>query len=249
MAKEIEKVEVSRLAAGDEETAPVERDVSGFASEGRRAEAAADEHVVAASDLYRILFVALAAGALWFVKTPPAAFFVGIGIGCTLVGGYPIFHEAFANIRQRRMTMELSMTLAIVAALAIREVFTALVITLFVLAAEVLESLVVGRGRRAIRHLIELLPASAAVRRGGTWTEVDIRQLSPGEVVLVRPGGRIPVDGSVEAGNSFVDQATITGESQPVEKSPGADSFCRHHQPIGGARSSRGAGGTRLDVR
>ena len=86
---------------------------------------------------------------------------------CTLVGGFPIFHEAYENITQRRMTMELSMTIAIVAALAIREIFTALIITLFVLVAEILEGLTVGRGRQAIQRLIDLLPSSATVRRQG----------------------------------------------------------------------------------
>jgi Cd2+/Zn2+-exporting ATPase/Cu+-exporting ATPase len=120
------------------------------------------------------------------------------------------------------MTMELSMAIAILAALAIREVFTALVITLFVLVAEVLEGLTVGRGRRAIRHLIDLLPSTATVNARGGWREVEVQQVVVGDVVLIKPGGRIPVDGSVSGGHSFVDQATITGESMPVEKKPGS---------------------------
>src|SRR5207253_5077864 len=84
-----------------------------------------------------------------------------------LVGGYPIFKEAVANLLARRMTMELSMTIALAAALAIGEFFTALVIVLFVLVAEVLEGLTVGRGRRAIKDLLDLLPQQAVVRRGG----------------------------------------------------------------------------------
>lgn len=68
------------------------------------------------------------------------------------MGGFPIFHEAYENIVQRRMTMELSMPIAIVAALAIREIFRALVITLFVLIAEILEGLTVSRGRAAIER-------------------------------------------------------------------------------------------------
>jgi Cd2+/Zn2+-exporting ATPase/Cu+-exporting ATPase len=141
------------------------------------------------------------------------------------VGGYAIFREALENVLERRMTMELSMTIAIVAALVIREFFTALVITLFVLVAEVLESLTVGRGRRAIRHLIDLLPSRVTVRRGGVWTEIESRQVLRGEIILVKPGGSIPADGSVEAGHSFVEEATITGESQPAEKLPGATVF------------------------
>jgi P-type Cu+ transporter len=120
------------------------------------------------------------------------------------------------------MTMELSMAIAIVAALAIREVFTALVITLFVLVAEILEGLTVGRGRKAIQHLVDLLPSVATVRRSGSWTDVEIGDVSTDDEVLVRPGGRIPVDGKVVGGHSFVDQAPITGESMPVEKQRGA---------------------------
>ena len=81
-----------------------------------------------------------------------------VGLIAVLAGGYPIYREAFGDLLSRRMTMELSMTIALVAALAIREVFTALVIVFFVLIAEVLEELTVGRGRRAIRDLLNLLP-------------------------------------------------------------------------------------------
>jgi len=173
-------------------------------------------------EVNRVLFVALAAGAVWFLRGTPNPYITGIGVLCAAVGGFPIFHEACENIVHRRMTMELSMTIAIVAALAIREVFTALVITLFVLVAEILEGLTVGRGRQAIQRLVELLPADATVRRRGQWAEVRTTELSRGDEVLVRPGARVPVDGRVIRGHSFVDQAPITGESMPVEKSPGA---------------------------
>jgi len=132
---------------------------------------------------------------------------------------------AFENLVAKRMTMELSMSIAIVAAAAISEFFTALVITLFVLIAEVLEGLTVARGRHAIRHLLDFLPRAVSVRRAGGVTEVDAGTLTIGDAVLVNPGGRIPVDGSVIAGHSFVDQARITGESMPVEKTAGAGVF------------------------
>src|ERR1700686_1668002 len=94
-------------------------------------------------EINRVLFVAAAAAAIWFLGGARNPYVTGIGVICTLIGGFPIFHEAYENIAQRRMTMELSMAIAIVAALAIREVFTALVITLFVLVAEILEGLTV----------------------------------------------------------------------------------------------------------
>jgi cation transport ATPase len=173
-------------------------------------------------EISRVLFTAAAAGAIWFLGGGRNPYITAIGVICAIVGGFPIFHEAYENITQRRMTMELSMAIAIVAALAIREIFTALIITLFVLVAEILEGLTVGRGRRAIQHLIELLPSTATVRRSGTWIDVGIQEVAINDEVLVRPGGRVPVDGKVIGGHSFVDQAPITGESMPVEKHSGA---------------------------
>ena len=179
-------------------------------------------HALNWRDINRVVFVAAAAGAMWFMGRSVNPYITVIGLICTIVGGFPIFHEAYENVTQRRMTMELSMAIAIVAALAIREIFTALVITLFVLVAEILEGLTVGRGRKAIQHLVDFLPSTATVRRSGSWTDVEIREVSTDDEVLVRPGGRIPVDGKVVGGHSFVDQAPITGESMPVEKHPGA---------------------------
>ena len=183
-----------------------------------------DEHAhgVDWQDLVRILFVALAAAAVWFRVWEPLAHFSIIGIAATLIGGYPIFKEAVENIFEGRMTMELSMTIALVAALLVGEFFTALVIALFVLAAEVLEGLTVGRGRRAIEELVNLLPRSGTVRRDGRVSELPITEIRIGDRLLINPGSRVPADGTVLDGHSFVDQASITGESMPVEKTAGA---------------------------
>ncbi len=173
------------------------------------------------AELVRIGFVALAAAAVWFRLWEPFPHISVIGIAATLIGGYPIFKEAFENIVQRKMTMELSMTIALLSALAIGEFFTALVITGFVLAAEVLEGLTVGRGRRAIQSLLDFLPRTVAVRRNGQVFEVASDQVQVDETVIVKPGGHIPVDGIVLSGRSFVEQAAITGEAMPVEKAQG----------------------------
>jgi len=183
------------------------------------------EHALNWREINRVLFVAAAAVAIWFLGGARNPYITGIGVVCALVGGFPIFHEAYENIVQRRMTMELSMAIAIVAALAIREIFTALVITLFVLVAEILEGLTVNRGRTAIRHLVGLLPTTATVRRNESWQEVETKEIAVGDIVLVKPGARIPVDGVVSGGHSFVDQATITGESMPAEKTNGSSVY------------------------
>jgi heavy metal translocating P-type ATPase len=182
-------------------------------------------HALAGTEIIRVLFVATAAAAMWFLGASGNPYLIALGVICTFAGGFPIFHEAYENIVQRRMTMELSMAIAIVAALAIRELFTALVITLFVLVAEILEGLTVGRGRTAIRHLVGLLPTTATLRRNESWQEVETSEIAAGDIVLVKPGARIPVDGTVVGGHSFVDQATITGESMPAEKSNGSSVY------------------------
>jgi len=176
-------------------------------------------------DVARIALVAIAAALVWFRVWEPYPRVSIIGLAATLVGGWPIFREAVENLVERRMTMELSMTIALVAALVIGEVFTALVITLFVLVAEVLEGMTVDRGRRAIEELLHFLPATAVIRRGGTPVEVRLDEVTVGDSVLVNPGGKLPVDGTVVAGRSYVDQATITGEPMPVEKVAGSPVF------------------------
>ncbi len=173
-------------------------------------------------ELWRIGFVGLAIIVTWLRLWQPLPHFDIAGFAAALIGGYPIFHEAFADLLSRRMTMELSMTIALVSALAIGEVFTALVIVFFVLIAEVLEELTVGRGRRAIQDLLNLLPQQVELQRPDGVQSASLAELRTGDVVLVRPGGRVPVDGVVVRGHSFIDQATITGESMPVEKVSGA---------------------------
>jgi heavy metal translocating P-type ATPase len=175
-------------------------------------------HGIDWAESIRIAFVALAAVAVWFKLWEPLTAVSVVGIVGLLVGGWPILKEAFENVLERRMTMELSMTIAIVAAAAIGQFFTALIITLFVLVAEVLEGLTVGRGRKAIRDLLEFLPREVSVRRSGAIQAVSAEELRIGDAILVAPGGRIPVDGTVLSGHSFVDESRITGESMPNEK-------------------------------
>jgi Cd2+/Zn2+-exporting ATPase/Cu+-exporting ATPase len=189
-----------------------------------------DDHAHAGSglerdDLIRIAVVAACAGAVWLRIWEPFAMFSVIGIVGLAVGGWPIFGEAARNLFEKRMTMELSMSIAILAAAAISEFFTSLVITLFVLIAEVLEGLTVSRGRRAIYELMELLPRSVTVRTRDGVRDVNAHELAADDRVLVNPGGLIPVDGTVVAGHSFVDQSRLTGESLAVEKLPGADVY------------------------
>jgi Cd2+/Zn2+-exporting ATPase/Cu+-exporting ATPase len=178
------------------------------------------DHVLSGLEATRIIVVAMAAAAVWFHVWEPLPEASLIGILGVLIGGWPIFKEAAENAAARRMTMELSMSIAIIAAAGISQFFTALIITLFVLVAEVLEGMTVSRGRRAIRDLMDFVPRSVTVRGASGIREASTDELRVGDSVLVNPGGLVPIDGTVIYGHSFVDQARITGESMPVEKLP-----------------------------
>ena len=179
----------------------------------------------------RIVVAALAIAILWF--EPPMPWSMLVGVSALMFAGWPILREAVENILERRMTMELSMTIAIVAAAAISEFFTAIVVAFFVLVAEELEHLTVQRGRTAIRDLVDFVPHEARVRRNGEIVSVEVGTIQVGESVLVSPGEKIPVDGTVTDGHSSVDQSRITGESIPAEKTAGASVFAGSINQIG----------------
>lgn len=136
--------------------------------------------------------------------------------------GYPIFRGATRAVLARRMTMELSMTIALAAALLVGEGFTAMVLVFFVLIAEEFEKATVNGGRRSIRSRLDLLPRVATIKFAGGMREVATGELATGDLVVFRPGSQLVVDGTVVEGSSFVDESAITGESLAVEKLPGS---------------------------
>lgn len=184
-------------------------------------------HRIDRGDLARVAVVAglaLLAGVSSWLAAPGwlsvALAGVGLAVGC-----WPILLEAWRDVRSRRMSMELSMLIAIVAAALIGEWVTALVITAFVLAAEILEDLSLDRGRDALTDLMSFLPTRVQLRDGDRLREVELDRVRVGDQVVVTPGGRVPVDGVVVEGRSILDQSRITGESLPVDVEPGGSVF------------------------
>jgi heavy metal translocating P-type ATPase len=182
-------------------------------------------HWIEPTDAARIGFVGLAIALVWFRVWEPFPHVSVIGVIATLAGGYPIFEEAWEALKEHKMTMELSMVIALLAALAIGEFITTLVIVFFVLIAEVLEHLTVSRGRNAIRELLEFLPEKALLLRDGKGEEIRVEDLKLGDILLIKPGSVIPVDGLILSGDSHVNQAAITGESVPIHKVKGSAVF------------------------
>ena len=193
------------------------------------AEAGAGERLIdriERSDILRIAVVGMAVLGAWVAGatgTPGRA--VGaVGAAALLVGCWPLVVEAVGDLRERRMSMELSMLLAIVAAAAIGEWVTALAVTVFALCAEVLEDLSMDRGRDALTDLMSFLPQTARVVTGphtDEASEVPLDEVRPGQVIALSPGGRVPVDGVVRTGRADVDQSRITGEALPIQVGPG----------------------------
>jgi heavy metal translocating P-type ATPase len=172
--------------------------------------------------------IAVAFGPAWPWSSLPVVAVLGLLVGC-----WPILAEAWEDVRRRRMSMELSMLIAIVAAAAIGEWATALVITTFVLAAEILEDLSMDRGRDALTDLMAFLPDAVQIREGGEIIAIPLAQVEAGDVVVVGPGGRVPVDGMVIAGQSTADQSRITGESLPVDLTVGSEVFAGSINQVG----------------
>jgi Cd2+/Zn2+-exporting ATPase/Cu+-exporting ATPase len=148
-----------------------------------------------------------------------------LALAAVLAGGYPIFRNVVRALRQGSVTSHALMTLGIVGALAISQYAAAAVIVFFMRLADFIEGWTTERSRQAIKELLKLAPETARVERVGREVEVPTGQVTPGEVIIVKPGERIPVDGTVLEGRASVDQAPITGESVPVEKAPGDPIF------------------------
>lgn len=148
---------------------------------------------------------------------------IGITVG---IGGYPLFKESAYALRKGRVNMELSMVIAIVASLLLLQFLPAIVVTFFALLSEFVEGLIVTKGRKNIESLYRLAPRTAIVKdRAGHTFPASVDEVSVGDVIIVREGDIIPVDGRVISGVSAVNQATITGESIPVDKKIGDKVF------------------------
>lgn len=162
----------------------------------------------------------VAAGAGWFADAPDlvvrAALLLAIGLT-----GPATMRRAWQAARGRRLDIHVLMTIAVAGALAIDEWFEAATVLVLFGVAQALEARSLARARRAIADVLNVTPPTADVRRGDETRTVPVEQVAVGQSVSVRPGARIPLDGTVTAGESTVNQAPVTGESMPVLKSSG----------------------------
>ncbi|MFN7597408.1 MAG: heavy metal translocating P-type ATPase, partial [Cereibacter sp.] len=149
--------------------------------------------------------------------------------GLTLVyifGGLPSAARALHSLWfDLVLDIDLLMVVAAVAAAAVGATFEgAVLLTLFSLSGT-LENQAMGKARRAVEALMALRPETALLRRDGTVAEVPVASLAAGDVVVIRPGSRMPVDGTILSGEGAINESTVTGESVPVVKGPGSSVF------------------------
>ena len=142
-----------------------------------------------------------------------------------VAGGWFIAPKALRALRRLSPDMNLLMCIAVVGAACISAWDEAATVIFLFSLAELLESFSLTRARRAIASLMTLAPNTAFLKSGSSTREVPVGEVAVGDIIVIRPGARVPLDGVVVGGSSSVNQAPITGESMPVEKSPGSDVF------------------------
>lgn len=135
-----------------------------------------------------------------------------------LIGGAPIFRKGLAEARNFRLGMNFLMSIAVIGAMFIDEWSEAAVVVFLFILAQLLESYSIDRARNSIKSLLKLTPNIALKKTGQSYEKFPVEQINPEDVIVILPGDRIPLDGTVVAGESTVNQAPITGESMPVSK-------------------------------
>lgn len=149
-----------------------------------------------------------------------------LAIASLILGGYPIVKSAIKTLLIPDLNVDTLVSIAAVSATAVGAYQEAATVLFIMLLGESLEGATVGKTRKAIASLIQLSPKMAWVRRGDKEIQVPIEDVKPAEVVIVKPGERIPVDGKIISGCASINQSTLTGESIPVEKETGDKVYC-----------------------
>ncbi len=174
--------------------------------------------------LYGTGILILIAFALGFIGVQ-AIYVNVIYVLAVLVGVYYPARKALIALANLTPTIHLLMLIGSAGAMALGMWAESAILIFVYSLGDVLESYAVDKARGAIRSLVELMPKEALVRRDGKEVMLPTENIEVGYTVIVRPGERIPVDGIVVQGSSYVDQAAVTGESIPVHKMPGEDVF------------------------
>ena len=159
-----------------------------------------------------------------WLEGPQLLMWAGYGVAYVFGGWYGL-KGAVETLRHRAVDIDLLMIVAALGALSIGAPFEGAMLLFLFSLSNTLQHYAIGRSRRAIKSLVEMRPDEAQVLRDDEEVTVPIDEVAVGDVFVVRPGDRIPLDGVVASGEGTVDQASLTGESVPVPKEPGDEVF------------------------
>ena len=146
---------------------------------------------------------------------------VSLAMIAAVIGGVRMVYGALEALLHGQIGADVALAQACIAALVIGQPFVAAEVVFIALVGEVLEAVTFSRTQRAIHRLLDQTPRTARVRRDGVEREIPAAQVLIGDLVIVRPGERVPVDGPLVVGRTSVDQSALTGESIPIDKGPG----------------------------
>ena len=150
----------------------------------------------------------------------------GLAILAIAAGGLPTLKKGWIALKNFTLNINFLMSLAVIGALAIGQWPEAAMVIFLFAVAELIESLSLNRARNAVHGLLKLAPETANVQSPtGEWNDVPVQSAKIGDVMRVKPGERIALDGIVVTGESSVNQAPITGESMPADNRPGDTVF------------------------
>lgn len=150
---------------------------------------------------------------------------IGLMLAATLIAGLPIFRKAFQAIRYKIVGIDALVTIAVTGAVIIGEYWEAAAVTFLFILGDYLESRTIEKTRSSIRSLMDLAPDQARVRRPEGEVVLSPNEVVRGDLIIVKPGEKIAVDGSVIEGSAYVNQAAITGESIPINRLNGDEVF------------------------
>ena len=153
----------------------------------------------------------LAAG--WIVAGLGSSACRWLYLAAAIVAGFPILRSCLASLRERRISVEVLVALAILASVLVGEFHAGAVVAVMLLGGGVLEQITIARARRSMASLLANMPETVLVRRGPAEVELAVSELVIGDRIIARPGERLAVDGIVVGGESAVDESPITGES------------------------------------
>ena len=162
---------------------------------------------------------------LHWTKLGPPALSIGVFAGAIITGGWFILPKAVRTVRRFALDMNVLMTVAVIGAAAIGEWSEGAAVAFLFALSELLEAFSLNRARKAIRSLLDLSPVTALRKEGNNFREVRVEEVKAGDIVAVKSGMKVPLDGVITMGESSINQAPITGESMPVERKPGDSVF------------------------